>query len=106
MASVLINVPKAVRKGDVIEIKTLISHPMETGFRSAPDGKLIPRDIIYRFVCTFEGVEIFAADLFPAISANPFIAFTMRVERSGTLTFRWLDDKGGAQVETARLDVQ
>jgi sulfur-oxidizing protein SoxZ len=106
MASVLINVPKAVRKGDVIEIKTLISHPMETGYRSASDGALIPRDIIHRFVCTFEGVEIFSADLFPAIAANPFIAFTMRAERSGTLTFRWLDDKGGAQVETARLDVQ
>jgi sulfur-oxidizing protein SoxZ len=106
MASVLINVPKLVRKGEVIDIKTLISHPMETGFRSAPDGKLIPRDIIYRFICTFEGTEIFAADLFPAIAANPFITFTMRAERSGTLTFRWLDDKGGAQVETARLDVQ
>lgn len=106
MASVLINVPKLVRKGEVIEIKTLISHPMETGFRSAPDGKLIPRDIIYRFICTFEGTEIFAADLFPAIAANPFITFTMRAERSGTLTFRWLDDKGGAQVETARLDMQ
>ena len=106
MASVLINVPKLVRKGETIEIKTLISHPMETGFRSASDGKLIPRDIIHRFVCTFEGTEIFSADLFPAISANPFIAFTMRAERSGTLTFRWLDDKGGAPVETARLDVQ
>lgn len=105
MASVLINVPKTARRGEIVEIKTLISHPMETGFRTAPDGKLVPRDIIYRFTCTFEGAEIFAADLFPAISANPFIAFTFMAEKSGTLTFRWLDDKGGAQIETARIEV-
>jgi len=105
MPAALINVPKTARKGDIIEIKTLMAHPMETGFRTAPDGTLIPRDIIYRFVCTFEGTEIFAADLFPAISANPFLAFTFAPQQSGTLTFRWLDDKGGAQVETARIEV-
>ena len=105
MAAALINVPKTACKGDIVEIKTLMAHPMETGFRTAPDGKLIPRDIIYRFVCSFEGTEIFAAELFPAISANPFLAFTFAPERSGTLTFRWLDDKGGAQVETARIEI-
>ncbi len=105
MPSVLINVPKNARRGDIIEIKTLISHPMETGFRTDAAGKLVPRDIIYRFTCSFEGAEIFSADLFPAVSANPFIAFTMRAEQSGQLTFRWLDDKGGAQIETARLEV-
>lgn len=105
MAAVLINVPKSARRGDIIEIKTLMSHPMETGFRTGPDGKLVPRDIIHRFTCHFDGAEIFAADLFPAIAANPFIAFTFKVEKSGQLTFRWFDDKGGAQIETARIDV-
>lgn len=105
MAAALINVQKTVRKGEIIEIKTLMAHPMETGFRTGPGGQLIPRDIIHRFVCTFEGAEIFAADLFPAISANPFIAFTFMPQESGTLTFRWFDDKGGAQVETARIEM-
>lgn len=105
MASVLLNIPQSIKRGDIIEIKTLISHPMETGFRTKPDGQFIPRDIIHRFVCSFEGTEIFAVDLFPAISANPFIAFPFRAERSGTLTFRWLDDRGGAHIETARIEV-
>ena len=105
MPAALVNVPKTVRKGDIVEIKTLMAHPMETGFRTGANGTLIPRDIIHRFVCTFEGVEIFAADLFPAIAANPFIAFTFAPQQSGTLTFRWFDDKGGAQVETARIEI-
>lgn len=105
MASVLINVPKTARRGEIVEIKTLMSHPMETGFRTGPDGKLVPRDIIHRFTCHFEGAEIFAADLFPAIAANPFIAFTFKAEQTGQLTFRWFDDKGGAQIETARIEI-
>ena len=73
MARVVVNVPASARRGEVIEIKTLISHPMETGFRTGPDGALIPRDIIHRFTCTYNGEEVFSADLFPAITANPFI---------------------------------
>ena len=72
MARALINVPAKAKRGDVIEIKALISHPMETGYRTGPDGALVPRDIINRFICTYNGEEIFSADLFPAIAANPF----------------------------------
>ncbi|WP_406857489.1 thiosulfate oxidation carrier complex protein SoxZ [Alsobacter sp. KACC 23698] len=105
MARALVSVPARAKRGEVVEIKALISHPMETGYRTGPDGKLVPRDIIHRFLCTFEGEEVFSADLAPAISANPFLSFTLRAERSGVLTFRWLDDKGGGQVETASLVV-
>jgi sulfur-oxidizing protein SoxZ len=106
MARALVNVPAKVRAGDIVEVKALVQHPMETGFRTGPDGALVPRHIINRFLCTFEGEEVFSADLHPAIAANPFLSFTLRASRSGTLTLRWFDDQGGGQVETARLVVE
>ena len=75
MARVLINFPPRAKRGEIIEIKTLIAHPMETGYRLDNTGAAIPRDIINRFVCTYNGEEVFRAELFPAIAANPFIAF-------------------------------
>ncbi len=73
MARTLINVPASAKRGDIIEIKTLISHPMESGYRVGPNGVLIPRDIIQLFTCTYNGAEVFRAELSPAIAANPFI---------------------------------
>jgi sulfur-oxidizing protein SoxZ len=102
----LINVPAKAKRGQVVEIKALVSHPMETGYRTGPDGALVPRDIIRRFVCTYNGEEIFSADLFPATAANPFLAFTTVATESGTLTFRWTDDRGQDQVETEGITVQ
>jgi sulfur-oxidizing protein SoxZ len=93
MARALINVPRKARPGEVIEIKTLLSHPMETGYRRDNVGSPIPRDIISRFVCTYNGMEVFQADLFPAIAANPFLSFFMVAAESGTLEFRWTDDQ-------------
>jgi sulfur-oxidizing protein SoxZ len=106
MARALINVPAKAKRGDVIEIKALISHVMETGYRVNPDGSLIPRDIINRFVCTYNGEEIFGADLFPAVAANPFFSFTTVATESGLIAFRWIDDQGKAQLETANITVE
>ena len=106
MASVLINVPKAVRKGDVIEIKTLISHPMETGFRVTYNGALIPRDIINTLRVTYNGEEIFAAELSSAIAVNPFVSFTTIATESGTLEFVWTGDNGFSVKETASITVE
>jgi sulfur-oxidizing protein SoxZ len=89
-----LRVPTEARKGDVITIKTLMSHPMETGFRKDETGKPIPRKIINAFVCSFGGHEVFRADLEPAIAANPYFEFTVRVEESGTFVFAWTDDDG------------
>jgi len=91
---VRLRVPSEAKKGDIVQIKTLASHPMETGFRKNEAGKPIPRDIINKFVCTFNGREVFRADLEPAISANPYFEFTLRVEESGTFAFAWVDDNG------------
>ena len=106
MARVLINLPSRAKRGEVIEIKTLIAHPMETGYRLGPTGVVIPRDIINRFVCTYNGEEVFRAELFPAIAANPFIAFSMVATESGELAFSWTDDHGQTQTEVRQITVE
>lgn len=106
MAGALVNVPARVRRGEIIEIKTLVSHPMETGFRRTQLGAVIPRDIIRRFVCTYNGAEIFRADLHSAIAANPFIVFTTIATESGTLAFHWTGDNGFSLTESASIAVE
>ena len=105
MARTLINVPTTAKRGDVIEIKTLISHPMESGYRVGTNGT-IPRDIIRQFVCTYNGEDVFRAELSPAIAANPFLSFCTTATESGTLTFRWIGDNGFAATETAAITVE
>ena len=106
MAGALINVPARARRGEVIEIKTLISHAMETGYRRSQTGARIPRDIIRRFVCTYNGTEVFRAELHPAIAANPFITFTTVATESGTLQFQWTGDNGFSVTESAKILVE
>jgi sulfur-oxidizing protein SoxZ len=106
VASALIHVPERARRGEVIEIKTLISHPMETGYRRSQVGDRIPRDIIRLFVCTYNGTEIFRAELHPAIAANPFIVFSTVATDSGTLAFHWTGDNGFSATESATIVVE
>lgn len=89
-----IRVPAEAKKGEVIEIKTLISHPMETGLRKDADGKVIPKKIINKFTCVFNGKPLFSVDLGQGIAANPYLQFTARVVESGTFRFSWFDDDG------------
>jgi sulfur-oxidizing protein SoxZ len=106
MARVLINVPAKAKRGEVIELKTLISHPMESGYRVGTNGAPIPRDIITLFTCTYNGEEIFRAELSPAIAANPFIAFFTTATASGTLGFHWSGDNGFSATETVAITVE
>lgn len=106
MSRALVNVPKTAHRGDVVEIKAMTAHPMETGYRSDAEGGTVPRRIIRRFACTYDGEEVFAADLFPAVSANPFIAFCTVATASGTLTFTWTDDTGEVTTATAEIVVE
>lgn len=105
MAGALINVPATAKRGEPFEIKTLVRHPMETGYRRGASGEEIPRDIISRFTCAYNGEEIFSADLFPAISANPFIAFFTVATESGELLFTWTDDAGKTETQTVKITV-
>ena len=106
MASALINVPAKAKRGEIIEIKTLMSHIMETGYRHTAEGAVVPRDIITSFSCRYNGNEIFRADLFPASSANPFIAFFTTVTESGKFEFEWTGDKGFTANATASITVE
>lgn len=105
MARVVVRMPSQAKRGEVIEIRTLASHIMETGFRRGEGARLVPRDIITRFVCTYNGEEIFRAELHPAIAANPLLSFTTVAVESGTLEFRWSGDNGYAASYSAKLEV-
>jgi sulfur-oxidizing protein SoxZ len=114
MARTLITVPKAAKTGDIIEIKALVQHPMETGYRRSSDGDMLPRDLIRTFTCRCvagayvgnaadAGELVFAATFHAAVAANPYLSFHFRAASSGTLIFAWEGDKGFAQRETANL---
>lgn len=109
MARTLINLPKSIRRGDTVEIQTLIAHPMETGYRPGSDGVVLARDLIRHFSCFFSDASgqslVFSAELFPAISANPYLAFHLRASGNGTLTLIWEGDQGFRQSETLALQV-
>ena len=103
-AKIRARVPKKAKKGQVIEIKTLISHKMETGLRKNK-GKLIPRRIVNRFEAKFNGKTVFASDWQPAISANPFMSFFMKATESGTLEMSWTDDNGSVYSKSSKISV-
>jgi sulfur-oxidizing protein SoxZ len=94
MTNVLINAPKTAKPGELVEIKALILHPMETGFRAGTNGRVIPRNIIERFTASWNGAEIFRMEFSPAIAANPFVSFFAVATESGTIGFRWTGDEG------------
>ncbi|CCB65423.1 MULTISPECIES: thiosulfate oxidation carrier complex protein SoxZ [unclassified Hyphomicrobium] len=96
-----IKLPDTIKAGDVIEVKTLIRHIMETGNRHDKNGKPIPRDIINTFIAKFDGQQVFRAEFGPGISANPYLAFQLRVPGPGTIEITWIDDEGVAVSATA-----
>ncbi len=100
-----VKVPKKASAGDVIKIKTLISHKMESGQRKDKQGNPIPRKIINRFVATLNGQEVFSADIDPGVSANPYLEFSVKVEESGTFKFLWIDDDGSEYTTEASITV-
>lgn len=105
MARVLINIPAQARAGEIITLRTLIQHTMETGYRPGADGVVVPRDILRRFTCAFDGEIVFEAEFSPAVAANPFLSFTLVATRSGEFTLRWQGDNGFDQSETRRVAV-
>jgi sulfur-oxidizing protein SoxZ len=106
MARALINAPARARRGAVIEIKTLISHVMETGFRYTQTGAAVPRDIITGFTAAYNGEEVFRAKLHPAIAANPFITFHTVATESGTIELKWTGDNGFSATERVTITVE
>lgn len=89
-----VKVPKSADAGEVVTIKTLISHKMESGQRKDSDGNTIPRSIINRFTCDFNGENVIDVKLEPAISTNPYFQFEAKVPEAGDFKFTWYDDNG------------
>ena len=100
-----IRVPREASAGETITIKTLISHPMESGQRKDGDGNVIPRSIINRFTCDFNGQNVIDVTMEPAISTNPFLEFQAIVPESGTFEFTWYDDDGDIYTDTKEIAV-
>ena len=101
-----VRVPQTAKKGEIIEIKILISHRMESGQRLDDGGEKIPRQIIKKFICTYNEEVVFEADWYPAIAANPYLAFTTVATESGELVFSWVDDDEQVFFTTARITVE
>jgi len=100
-----VRVPKTAAAGEVITIKSLISHKMESGQRKDGDGNVIPRSIINRFVCAFNGVTVIDVTLEAAVSTNPFFEFEAVVPEAGDFTFTWYDDDGSVYEETKSVAI-
>ena len=105
MASIRLAVPSTAAAGEIVEVKALIRHPMESGHRRGARGEVITRDIITRFECHYNGALVFAADYHPGISANPLITFYIRADQTGVLAFEWTDQHGQSWSDTALLTV-
>lgn len=105
MAQTRIVMPKSAKAGEVITVKTLIQHPMETGFRRDDSGAPLPRDIIERVTVTYAGEEVFRATLYPGVAANPYLMFSTVATVTGDLVFSWTDMKGQTVTETRTLTV-
>lgn len=106
MSGIRISAPATAKMGQIIEIKTLIQHKMESGFRRGSRGEVLERDIINLFTCSYNGDIVFKADLFPSVAANPFISFFLKATQSGTLKFSWSDQDGKVWTETHKLTVE
>jgi sulfur-oxidizing protein SoxZ len=101
-----VKLPKSAAAGEVITIKTLISHEMESGQRKDKDGNVIPRKIINKFTCEFNGAPVFSCDIDPAVSANPYFEFSAKVNEAGTFKFAWVDDDGSVYSDEQQIDVK
>lgn len=105
MGKARVRVPERAAKGTIVEIRALVDHPHESGFRHDDMGRPIPRHIVESFTCSYNGREIFRAKLHPAVSTNPYFMFYAVATESGELVFTWTDDQGGVARETAKIQV-
>lgn len=101
-----VKLPKTAAKNEIVTIKSLISHDMESGQRKDSSGKIIPRKIINKFTCEFNGKPVFSCNIEPAVSANPYLEFTTKVPESGTFKFSWVDDDGSVYTDEQQIKVQ
>jgi sulfur-oxidizing protein SoxZ len=100
-----VKVPKSAKAGEVVTIKSLISHKMESGQRKDADGNVVPRSIINRFTCDFNGVSVVDVAIDPAVSTNPYFEFDARVDAAGEFVFTWYDDDGSVYTDRKAIEI-
>jgi sulfur-oxidizing protein SoxZ len=108
MSTPRIRLPQSVKAGEAFEIRTLIDHPMETGLRTQGGqsaGQTVARRMIVRFEVSVDGEPLLTADLRNGTSANPYLAFFVRLDRTATLTFVWREEDGREHRATQRVTV-
>ncbi len=105
MGKARVRVPERAASGEIVEIRTMVDHPHESGFRHDDMGRPVPRHIVETFTCSYNGREIFRARLHPAVSTNPYFMFYAVAKESGELVFTWTDDQGGVATHTAQITV-
>lgn len=103
--TIRLNIPKSVKRGEIFEIRSLIMHPMDNGFRFTTAGVTYPIHILYLFTCTYNGEEILSVDMRTGMAANPLLTFYAEAKESGTLEFTWYDDNGAIYTDTAEIEV-
>ena len=101
-----VQVPRQAKRGEVIDVRIAIQHPMETGFRFDLMGKAIPKNVINSLVVRYNGNEIFRAELGSGVAANPYLQFFTVAEASGEIEVSWVDDAGNRGAERARITVE
>jgi sulfur-oxidizing protein SoxZ len=100
-----VSVPAQAKRGEMVEVRIAIQHPMETGFRMDNNGRVIPKNTISELVCRYNGVEIFRAEMGSGIAANPYLQFYLVAKESGKIEFSWVDDAGEKGTESAAISV-
>ena len=105
MSAIRLSIPKDAKLGDIVELKAMIRHDMESGYRRNIQGEPIPRLILTQFECKLDEDVIFKADLHPGVSANPLLKFHMRAEKSGTLSFTWTEQTGQIFTKSAPFEI-
>jgi sulfur-oxidizing protein SoxZ len=100
-----VRVSEGAKRGEPVEIRAMIMHPMESGYRLDNIGRPFPRHIVSTFVCAYDGRQVFRATLHPAMSANPYFVFSVIAMQSADLMFTWTDDRGAVATHSVRLEV-
>ena len=100
-----LQVPPSARKGEPFEIRVLVQHPMETGFRRDMNGQAIPMNVVDKLVCRYAGREVFRAELGTGMAANPYLVFYAIADASGEIVIEWSDDRGESGRVVAPLTV-
>ena len=105
LPTIKLAVPPTATAGEVITIRSVITHPMETGLRLDEFNAYVPLRIIQHFTCRLDDEVVFDVKLEPAIATNPYLTFPMIARRSGLLTFDWRNSNGATYTRTAPLAV-